>query len=114
MKACIDNKSIGACDECNSQNNEHESDTVSSSESQGVLEDQTECIPSSCAEVLAGKSNLNVCVFTDEFDKSLKAVKKIASKTKENLYHLIFFGLIELCFIPFKDDSDKLYESNQE
>ena len=81
MEKSIHNDSVGSSDEADTQDIENESNGLSSSESHDVLHYQNESVPGRSAEVFTGYSNLNVCIFTYEFDKSFQAVQKITSQT---------------------------------
>lgn len=58
MQEGVDNEAIGGSDEAHAEDVENSANGCGSSESQGILEDKTEGVPSGCAEVFARDGDL--------------------------------------------------------
>lgn len=52
---------------------------------------------------------MNVSIFSQEFDESLKTIEAAACCAKYSLDHLVIFvGLFDLSFVVLEDNSNKL------
>jgi len=58
---------------------------------------------------------LDISVFSDELDESLKAIQKIAGQTEDSLDGwVLLVGFLNLFLIVFEKYSDELYKGDQE
>ena len=115
MKKCVNHNCIGRAYEQNAKDLEDESNSACGTKGSCVFDDKEEAVPCGFAEVLRSQSYLNICVFCQEFDEAFKAVEAAAGGTEQGFYNLVFFvSFLNLSFIVFKDNADKLNESNQE
>jgi hypothetical protein len=111
----VDNEAVGGTDEAHAENVENSANGGGSSESQGILEDKTKGVPSGCAEVFARDGHLDICVFGNKLDESLKTVQKITGRAQECFDNLaVLIGFLDLIFVVFEDNTDELDQRNQE
>lgn len=94
METCIYAHSVGTCDECYTENIEDHTNSGSGSKSKSILKNKDQTIPSSCTEVLAGNSDLDVSILGNELDESLKAVKAVSGSTDNGFDNLVVFVLL--------------------
>lgn len=110
----VDNEAIGGSDEAHAENVENGANGGSNSESGEVLKDKHEGVPSGCAEVFARDGDLDICVFGNKLDESLKTVQKITCHAQECFdYFVILIGFLDLIFVVFEDNTDELDQRNQ-
>ena len=115
MDEGIHDAPVQGSDEHHTDHVEDEANSVGSSESQGVLQDQDKGVPCGSAEVLTSDGNLDVSILGNELDESLKAVEQIACAEQNDLdCGIVLVGLLNLLSIVFKDNSDELHKCDQE
>lgn len=115
MKKCVNYNCVGRTDEQNTKNLEDKSNSACGTERSCIFDNKEEAIPCRFAEVFGSESYLNICVFCQEFYETFQTVEATAGSTEQCFHNFIFFiCLLNLSFVVFKNNTDKLNESNQE
>jgi hypothetical protein len=111
----ISNHYSQADNEESSEEHEDATNRGHCTESEGILENKQESVPSAATEILARKGNLDVCVLSDELDASLKACEEVRGVAEHEFYDwVILVCCLNLLSVVLKDDPDELYHCNNE